>query len=174
MFDIGWSELVVIGVVALIAIGPKELPGALRTLGQWMGKIRRMASEFQNQFNEAMREAEMADLKKQVDNLTSGFDPIETTRKELETAMEDKPAAGMSSAASSETTPAYDETPPVETTVPDDPVLGDPVSGDPVASRETVASAPVAPAAPGEHPVENLSDTPAGEARPEPAGGRPA
>ena len=43
MFDIGWSELLLIGVVALIVIGPKELPGVLRTLGQWMGKVRRMA-----------------------------------------------------------------------------------------------------------------------------------
>ena len=92
MFDIGWSELVVIGVVALIAIGPKELPGALRTLGQWMGKMRRMAAEFQGQFQEAMREAEMAELKKQVDTLTSSFDPIETARKEIEGAMEEKPA----------------------------------------------------------------------------------
>ena len=64
MFDIGWSELVVIAVVALIAIGPKELPGVLRMVGQWMGKARRMAGEFQGQFQEAMREAEMADLKK--------------------------------------------------------------------------------------------------------------
>jgi sec-independent protein translocase protein TatB len=46
MFDIGWSELLLIGVVALIAIGPKELPGALRTFGQGMAKIRRMAAEF--------------------------------------------------------------------------------------------------------------------------------
>jgi len=61
MFDIGWGELLLIGVVALIVIGPKELPGALRTLGQWMGKLRRMASEFQGQFQEAMREAELAD-----------------------------------------------------------------------------------------------------------------
>ncbi len=64
MFDIGWSELVVIAVVALIAIGPKELPGVLRMVGQWMGKARKMAGEFQGQFQEAMREAEMADLKK--------------------------------------------------------------------------------------------------------------
>ena len=92
MFDIGWSELLVIGIVALIAIGPKELPGALRALGQWTTKIRRMASEFQGQFQEAMREAEMADLKKQVDTLTSGFDPIETARKDIESAMEDKAA----------------------------------------------------------------------------------
>src|SRR5215470_7873284 len=90
MFNIGWSELLVIGIVALIVIGPKELPGALRTLGQWMGKVRRMASEFQNQFHEAMREAELADLKKEVDEMASKaqsyahFDPIEDIRKDIE------------------------------------------------------------------------------------------
>src|ERR1035437_5269480 len=69
MFDIGWSELVVIAVVALIAIGPKELPGVLRMVGQWMGKARKLAAEFQGQFQEAMREAEMADLKKRFDEV---------------------------------------------------------------------------------------------------------
>src|SRR4249919_3429299 len=77
MFDIGWSELVVIAVVALIAIGPKELPGVLRMVGQYMRKIRRMASEFQGQFQEAMRAAEMADLKKHVDGFTA--DPMGTS-----------------------------------------------------------------------------------------------
>jgi sec-independent protein translocase protein TatB len=77
-----------------IVIGPKELPGALRTLGQWMGKLRRMASEFQGQFQEAMREAEMADLKKQVDDMTSqaqsyaNFDPIGEVRRELESTQQ--------------------------------------------------------------------------------------
>jgi sec-independent protein translocase protein TatB len=78
MFDIGWSELVVIAVVALIAIGPKELPGVLRMVGQWMGKARKMASEFQGQFQEAMREAEMADLKKSFDevkDVATGMSP---------------------------------------------------------------------------------------------------
>jgi sec-independent protein translocase protein TatB len=106
MFDIGWGELVLIGVVALIVIGPKELPGTLRTLGQWMGKLRRMASEFQGQFQEAMREAELADLKKQVDDMTSqaqsyaNFDPVsevrkelESTQQEIESAIADKPPA---------------------------------------------------------------------------------
>src|SRR6185503_15135188 len=69
MFDIGWSELVLIGVVALVVIGPKELPGVLRMVGQWMGKARKMAAEFQGQFQEAMREAEMADLKKSFDEV---------------------------------------------------------------------------------------------------------
>src|SRR5436853_5801155 len=85
MFDIGWGEFLVIGIVALIAIGPKELPTVLRTVGQWMTKIRRMAAEFQGQFQEAMREAEMADLKKQVDDISSTardlgtFDPLQPT-----------------------------------------------------------------------------------------------
>jgi sec-independent protein translocase protein TatB len=82
MFDIGWSELVLIGVVALIVIGPKELPGVLRAVGQWSAKIRRMAAEFQGQFQEALREAEVADLKKQVDEINDSarsigrFDPL--------------------------------------------------------------------------------------------------
>jgi sec-independent protein translocase protein TatB len=90
MFDIGWSELVVIAVVALIAIGPKELPGVLRTVGAYMGKIRRMASEFQGQFQEAMREAEMADLKKHVDEMSdtakglTDFDPLASVKKEVD------------------------------------------------------------------------------------------
>ena len=94
MFDIGWGELVVIGIVALIAIGPKELPTVLRTLGQYMGKVRRMAADFQGQFQEAMREAEMADLKKQADDLKSSvtdiasFDPMASTQKEIERAFE--------------------------------------------------------------------------------------
>ena len=69
MFDFSWSELLVIAVVALIVIGPKELPTVLRTVGQWTTKIRRMAGEFQSQFQEALREAEMADLKKHADDL---------------------------------------------------------------------------------------------------------
>ena len=110
MFEIGWGELLIIGIVALIAIGPKELPGVLRTLGQWMSKLRRMASEFQSQFHEAMREAELADLKKQVDDMTSqaqsyaNFDPVgevrrelESTQQQIESAMVEKPAAETAS-----------------------------------------------------------------------------
>src|SRR5690242_21301735 len=104
MFDIGWSEFVVIGVVALIAIGPKELPGVLRTVGQYMGKVRRMASEFQGQFQEALREAEMADLKKSVDDITDSakgltdFDPIGDVKKEIDSFTSDP--LGTSSEAS--------------------------------------------------------------------------
>jgi sec-independent protein translocase protein TatB len=88
VFGIEWSEYAVIAIVALIVIGPKELPAVLRAIGQWTTKIRRMAAEFQSQFQEALREAEMADLKKEVDNLNEtarGFsqfdDPIKDATK---------------------------------------------------------------------------------------------
>lgn len=106
MFDIGWSELVVIAVVALIAIGPKELPGVLRMVGQWMGKARKMATEFQGQFQEAMREAEMADLKKSFDEVkeaATGFNPLTSLQQDVSNALRvdalDKPAEPPATAA---------------------------------------------------------------------------
>lgn len=98
MFDIAWSEMLLIGGVALVVIGPKDLPGALRAAGQAIGKIRRMASEFQGQFNDAMREAELTDLKKQVEDIgnsvqaSTNFDPIEPM-KDFGAADASKPAA---------------------------------------------------------------------------------
>jgi len=107
MFDISWGELMLIGVVALIFIGPKELPGVLRMVGQWVTKIRRMAGEFQSQFQEAMREAEMADLKKQVDELndtarglSSEFNPLDFDKPAS------KPTESASPASSSPTSSA--------------------------------------------------------------------
>jgi sec-independent protein translocase protein TatB len=92
MFDISWTEFLLIGVVALIFIGPKELPAVLRTLGQWTRRIRSMAADFQNQFQEAMREAEMADLKKQVDDIAhdiKSYDPLKDVRADVEAADKD-------------------------------------------------------------------------------------
>jgi sec-independent protein translocase protein TatB len=109
MFDIGWSEFVVIAVVALIAIGPKELPGVLRMVGQWIGKARKMASEFQGQFQEAMREAEMADLKKSFDEVKeaatgfTGGNIMTSLHKDVGDALKiddlDKPAASTETPA---------------------------------------------------------------------------
>jgi sec-independent protein translocase protein TatB len=87
MFDISWTEFLLIGIVALIVIGPKELPAVMRSLGQWSRKIRSLAADFQNQFHEAMREAEMADLKKQVDDVASdikNYDPLKDVRADVE------------------------------------------------------------------------------------------
>jgi sec-independent protein translocase protein TatB len=89
MFDIGWSELLVIGIVALVVIGPKELPGVLRGIGQMMSKVRRMASEFQGQFNEAMREAELEDLRKQAEKLNMTVNPLEGMKDAVAKPFED-------------------------------------------------------------------------------------
>jgi sec-independent protein translocase protein TatB len=146
MFDIGWSEFLVIGVVALIAIGPKELPGVLRSLGQWMGKVRRMASEFQDQFREAMREAEVADLKQQFDDAsakaTSAFNnPLETAQKEVEAAFATEPAASAEPASGSVTTtdPGAVEPAPAVVEAPDTRVAA------PQAQMAPVESADVKP-----------------------------
>ena len=130
MFDIGWSELVVIAVVALIAIGPKELPGVLRMVGQWMGKARKMAGEFQGQFQEAMREAEMADLKKSFDevkDVATGLSPanlMTSLQKDVGDALQigdiDKPAATPNDA---QVASAIGE--PVTPTTPAAPDAGD-------------------------------------------------
>ena len=95
MLDMSWGEVMVIGAVALIVIGPKDLPRALRTVGQVTGKLRRMAAEFQGQFNEAMREAELDEVKKQLQgvndsgsSLNTNFNPIQTIRDELKGAVE--------------------------------------------------------------------------------------
>lgn len=122
MFDIGWSELVVIGVVALIAIGPKELPGVLRMVGQWIGKARRMAAEFQGQFNEAMREAEMADIKKQFDDVSAAAKDMSPTNlltsisKDAEDAVKLDPPAPTTPASPTPETFAEAEahTPPAD------------------------------------------------------------
>jgi sec-independent protein translocase protein TatB len=118
MFDISWTEFLLIGVVALIVIGPKELPTVMRTMGQWTRKVRGMATEFQNQFQEAMREAEMSDLKKQVDDMArdvKDIDPLKGVREDIESAGNDverslgsTPEQPASPAAGSE--PAMTET----------------------------------------------------------------
>ena len=95
MLDMSWGEVMLIGGVALIVIGPKDLPKALRTLGQITTKIRRMAGEFQHQFNEAIREAELDDIKRDIDGVKRtvdgfkpSFNPVDTIRNELKSAVE--------------------------------------------------------------------------------------
>ena len=126
MFDIGWSEFLVIGVVALIAIGPKELPGVLRMVGQWIGKARRMASEFQGQFQEALREAEMADLKKSFDEVREAASGLSTgnfvssLQRDVDKALDiegvDKPATSTAAVETQPVSEISSEAPAVPTT----------------------------------------------------------
>jgi sec-independent protein translocase protein TatB len=143
MFDIGWSELVVIAVVALIVIGPKELPGVLRMVGQYMGKVRRMASEFQGQFQEAMREAEMADLKKHVDEMSDAakgftdFDPLASVRKEVDSFAADPLGTSAATPASTSAPAAEPAAASPEAAAPGSPA---PVSPDAVIPQSSAAT----------------------------------
>ena len=87
MFDIGWSEILVIAVVAIIVVGPKELPRMLRAFGKTMGQVRRTANDFRRQFDEALREAEreadLEDTRKQLQAI-SRMDPLKDLKKDLD------------------------------------------------------------------------------------------
>ncbi|MDX8459862.1 Sec-independent protein translocase protein TatB [Mesorhizobium humile] len=106
MFEVGWSELLVIAVVMIVVVGPKDLPNMLRTFGRTAAKLRAMAGDFQKQFNEALKEAELDDVKSSIDSLR-GLNPMNEVRKQLnpfeqaaadvrsgvDTMMKPKPAA---------------------------------------------------------------------------------
>jgi sec-independent protein translocase protein TatB len=73
MFDISWSELLILGIVTLVFVGPKELPVFLRTLGKYAGTVRRHANEFKAQFDAAMREAELDSMRKEVEQMQTSI-----------------------------------------------------------------------------------------------------
>jgi len=125
MFDLTSSKLLILAVVALLVVGPKDLPALLRTIGRYMGMIKRQADEFRSQFEEAMRETELAELKKEVEDLGK---EAQATLKEAGQTVEshmndvtrevndglaeiDKPAAGADAASATVEPPAGDAAP---------------------------------------------------------------
>jgi sec-independent protein translocase protein TatB len=97
MFDISWSHILIVGTVAVIVIGPKELPSTMRSLGRGVNKLRRMAGEFQGQFNQALKEANLEDVKKEFDvlrqsaaTLTSVSSPAGLARNALSSSIFDE------------------------------------------------------------------------------------
>jgi sec-independent protein translocase protein TatB len=94
MFDLGWSELLVVGAVALVVLGPKELPNALRAVTNLTKSARRLAGEFQSGVNEIVREAELEDARKAAQSMTKG-----SISKAIEKAVD--PTGEMKSTVSS-------------------------------------------------------------------------
>ncbi len=82
MFDIGWPELLVVAVVLIVVVGPKDLPRMLRTFGRTTGKLRAMAGDFRKQFDEALKEAELDDVKSVIDTARS-MNPTNDIKKHL-------------------------------------------------------------------------------------------
>ncbi|MFG1286364.1 Sec-independent protein translocase protein TatB [Xanthobacter versatilis] len=162
MFDIGWSELMLIGIVALIVIGPKELPSVLRTVGRTVTKVRRMAGEFQGQFQEALREADLADMRKEISDVTESarstlatsemFDPLRSIREEIRTTVEggnpppkapEAPAVEASSAPLELSTAAPEAVPDPMAAIRDE-IRRMVEAGSPPSSPPTAVSAPAA------------------------------
>jgi sec-independent protein translocase protein TatB len=75
MLDIGWSELLVVAIVAIVVVGPKDLPKLMRTVGFYVGKARRAAADFQRQFNEAIAESEADEVRKNLEAIRANMGP---------------------------------------------------------------------------------------------------
>ncbi len=152
MFDVGWSELMVVAVVAVLVVGPKDLPKMLRAFGKTVGNMRRMAGDFQRQFDNAIREAELDEVRKTV---AKPFAPLEDARKaaldfqnsmkssvaELEGQVQDSqnPVINMPPALAVTAAPAVVEAPQATNTAS---------SGEKAAKAKKPATAKPAPAKP--------------------------
>ena len=147
MFEIGWTEMLVIAVVMIVVVGPKDLPKMLRTIGRMTAKARSMAGDFQRQFNEALKEAELDEVKKSVDELRS-LNPANEIRKQLnpfEQAAADV-RAGLDTAMKP-TQPAPTADPAASGTHAAEPLKNGAAAMPGVAGPEAMPAAPVFPAA---------------------------
>jgi sec-independent protein translocase protein TatB len=139
MFDLDISKMIIVGIVALAVIPPKDLPRVMRTVGQTIGKMRRMASEFQGQFMEAMREVEReADLdsvKKEFQaindqaKIDTSFDPVGLIREDMTKAVATSssvPEAVASDAATGEVGKSDIEKPEIALAAPEPAVAAVP------------------------------------------------
>jgi sec-independent protein translocase protein TatB len=138
MFDLAWSEIAVIGLVSVMVLGPKELPNAMRTMAKLMRKMRGLTSELQGHVNEMVREAELEELRQQVQKLSSTNIATEVTKAVDPTG---EFSAALNAPMHTEPTPTSEsspETPAVEagTPPPDEP--------SPTATASTPAGPPSA------------------------------
>src|ERR1700743_130910 len=82
MLDLSWSHIVILLIVALVVVGPKDLPRLMRIVGQWTGKARAMANEFRKSFDDMARQAELDELRKEIENLKNER-PLADVEKDL-------------------------------------------------------------------------------------------
>src|ERR1700677_1913177 len=140
MFDLDISKMIIFGIVALAVIPPKDLPRVMRTVGQTIGKMRRMASEFQGQFMEAMREvereADLESVKKEFQaindqaKIDTSFDPVGLMREDMTKAVETSaaaPEAGATDVAKPEIGKPEIDKPEIALTDPEPAVVTAPV-----------------------------------------------
>jgi sec-independent protein translocase protein TatB len=168
--DLSWSELLVIGIVALIVIGPKDLPGMFRELGRFTAKLRAMGREFSRAMDQAAKESGVKDVAEDLKKVTSpkamGLDAVRSAADKFEKWDPLKPAAAAKPAAAPLTPPPMPATPPNVALGPATAALSEKVAAGKAASAEKAAALREAKAAPAE------PATPAPEAPAPKRGGR--
>ncbi len=158
MFDIGWQELFIVGVLAIIVIGPKDLPGAMRTIAGLVRKARSMAREFQSSLDDMVREAELDDVKKQLDSAAS-YDigrEIENAIDPTGDIVDDLDMSGIESSLDHglQETPHTDSEDPGDATALEDPSVA---AGETPQEDAAAAETPQEDAAAGETPQEDAA-----------------
>jgi sec-independent protein translocase protein TatB len=110
MFDIGWTELLVVAVVAILVVGPKDLPRMLRQFGKTVGQMRKMAGEFQSQFNDALKEAELDEVRRSIEDVRStasgATNPLRNIGSDLRRSVEQSSGTKKPAPASAPPRPA--------------------------------------------------------------------
>ena len=152
MFDITSSKLLLLGIVALLVIGPKDFPALMRTIGKYMGIIRGHAREFRTQFDEAMRESELSELKKQVETVAQ---ETETSFKDSTRSVEESLESARRDIDSSVTTEPVAASLPIEHDANGLPIA----PPEPIASPDT-AAAQHEPAAPSGDAGQQVAEQP--------------
>src|SRR5882724_7678466 len=146
MFEVGWTEMLVIAIVMIVVVGPKDLPNMLRTFGRTTAKLRAMAADFQKQFNEALKEAELDDVKKSVDTLR-GLNPAAEIRKQLNPFEQAAAEVRSGVDAVMKPKPAVDPaTPPAETPQAAEPLKNGATIMPGAGAPDTAPPAPIFPA----------------------------
>jgi len=149
VLDIGWAELAVIGVIVLIVVGPKELPRVLRSAGQWAGKARKIAREFQNSLDDMIRESELDTVKKDIEKATkfdikkdieNAIDPKGDVKRALETPAADAGEAPAADADETGPTAATSASPTPSAKVAPEPKLADATAAEGAAEPEVAAT----------------------------------
>jgi sec-independent protein translocase protein TatB len=143
MFDFAWSEIVVIAVVALLVIGPKDLPKVLRTVGIWVGKARGIAREFQSSLDQMIRESELEDVRKEVEKATS-MDIAHEIEKTVDPGGEMKQALAEPVLSDHSLTTPESAPPPAPPVAPE-PAAAQPPVTDGSGARPETAPLPVPP-----------------------------
>jgi sec-independent protein translocase protein TatB len=140
MFDVSWSELLILAVVTLIFVGPKELPKFLNTIGRYLGVVRRQANEFRSVFEQAMREAEMDEIKKEVRAVSEGVKAsIDGVTNSVSSAAQ---AARIEEPKLTPAAPKAVTSEPAAVTAADPAASTPPTPSEPVMASETIADTP--------------------------------